>query len=285
MISSAAAAVRDPLVATLVILLSGWLLQFSSRLHPLGRAVVRVIFLIALSIVLLYAGVVPYQPLTLTGTPFDDAVHAVLKIIWWLWAAWFLVAVLRVFVVIEHRPRQKLMQDVLAGLIYLSAVLAIIAYVFNVPIRGSLATSGVIAVVLGLALQSTLGDVFSGIVLDFSRPYRSEDWISIDGSTDGRVLEINWRATNVLTANDDLAIVPNSTIAKAKIVNASSPSRTHGITVPVQLNAKTPPETGAEVLQSAILNTRPILTNPAPLVAVKSITGDATPFDISFFVE
>ena len=41
MISSAAAAVRNPLVATLVILLSGWLLQFLFRLHPLGRAVVR----------------------------------------------------------------------------------------------------------------------------------------------------------------------------------------------------------------------------------------------------
>ena len=62
MISSAAAAVRDPLIATLVILLSGWLLQFLFRLHPLGRAVVRVIFLITLSVILLYAGVVPYQP-------------------------------------------------------------------------------------------------------------------------------------------------------------------------------------------------------------------------------
>ena len=90
----------------------------------------RVIFLIALTVVLLHAGVVPYQPLTLTGTPFEDAVHAALKILWWLWAAWFVIAVLRVFVVIEHRPREgKLIQDVLAGVIYVSAVLAIIAYV------------------------------------------------------------------------------------------------------------------------------------------------------------
>jgi len=122
-------------------------------------------------------------------------------------------------------------------------------------------------------------------VLNFSRPYRLGDWISIDGSTDGRVLEVNWRATNVLTANGDLAIVPNSTIAKSKIVNASSPAGIHGITVPVQLNAQTPPETGVEVLQRAVLNTRPILPNSAPLVAVKSITGDATQFDIKFFVQ
>ena len=49
--------------------------------------------------------------------PFRDAAHAVLKIAWWLWAAWFLVGFLRAFVVTEHRPREgKLIQDLLAGL-------------------------------------------------------------------------------------------------------------------------------------------------------------------------
>jgi small-conductance mechanosensitive channel len=209
------AALRDPLVVTLVVLsLGGLLTHFLFRRRPLRRAIVRVIFLAVLTLVLLYAGVVPYEPPTRTGVPFEDAVHAVLKIAWWLWTAWFLVGVLRVFVITERRPREgKLVQDLLAGLIYLAAVFAIIAYVFDLPIRGLLATSGVIAVILGLALQSTLSDVFSGIVLNFSSPYRPGDWISIDGNTDGRVVEMNWRATRVLTVKRDLAIVPNSTIA------------------------------------------------------------------------
>jgi len=285
--SAGAAAARDPLVITLFLFsLGGVLTHFLFRRHPLGRAMVRVLFLIVLTVVLLGAGVVPYQPLTRTGVPFQDAVHALLKIAWWLWTAWFLVGFLRAFVVTEHRPREgKLVQDLLAGLVYLAAVLAIIAYVFDLPIQGLLATSGVIAIVLGLALQSTLSDLFSGIVLNFSRPYRPGDWISIDGGTDGRVIEINWRATHVLTAKRDLAIVPNSTIAKAKIVNASSPSGIHGMTVSVQLDAKWPPAASAEILQHAILNTQLILATPAPLVVVKSITADAIEFDISFFVE
>ena len=286
-LSMAAAVARDPLVVTLFVFsLSGLLTHVLFRRHPLGRAMVRVIFLAVLTIVLLSAGVVPYQPLAPTGEPFQDAVHALLKIAWWLWTAWFLVGFLRVFVVTEHRPREgKLVQDLLAGAIYLAAVFAIIAYVFDLPIKGLLATSGAIAIILGLALQSTLSDVFSGIVLNFSRPYRPGDWISIDGATDGRVIEMNWRATHVLTAKRDLAIVPNSTIAKAKIVNASSPSGIHGITVTVQLDAKTPPATGAEILKNAILNTRLILATPTPLVIVKSITANATEFDLSFFVE
>jgi hypothetical protein len=56
---------RDPLVITLIVFsLGGLLTHFLFRGHPLGRAMVRVIFLVALTVVLLYAGVIPYQPLT-----------------------------------------------------------------------------------------------------------------------------------------------------------------------------------------------------------------------------
>jgi small-conductance mechanosensitive channel/CRP-like cAMP-binding protein len=282
-----AAIVRDPLVITLFVLcLGGLLSHFLFRHHPRRRAVARVIFLVVLTPILLHAGVVPYEPLSRTGLPFRDVVHAALKIAWWLWAAWFLVSVVRVFVVTEYRPREgKLIQDLLAGIIYLAAVFAIINYVFDLPIQGLVATSGAIAIILGLALQSTLNDVFSGIVLNFSRPYRPGDWISIDGGTDGRVIEMNWRATHILTAKRDLAVVPNSTIAKAKIVNSSSPSGIHGMAVTIRLDAKTPPAAGAEILRHAILNTRLILETPAPVVGVKSITAEGIEFDLSFFVE
>src|SRR5215469_12824274 len=280
---AAATPVRDPLVVTLAVLLFGGLLtHLLFRRHPLSRATVRVTFLVVLTIILLHAGVVPYEPQTRTGVPFQDAVRVTLKIAWWLWTAWFLVGLLRVFVVTEHRQRErKLIQDLLAGLIYLAAVFAIIAYVFDLPIQGLLATSGAIAIILGLALQSTLSDVFSGIVLNFSRPYRPGDWISIDGSTDGRVIEMNWRATHVLTGKSDLAIVPNSTIAKSKIVNVSSPSGVHGTTITVQLETKASPAIGTEILERALLNCRLIVRSPSPTVTVKSITAAYIEFEIT----
>jgi len=243
-------------------------------------------FLILLTIALLHADIVPYQPLALTGSPFRDAVHAILKIAWWFWAAWFLVGVLRAFVVFQRRPREaKLLQDLLAGLIYLAAVFAIITYVFDLPIQGLLATSGVVAIILGLALQSTLGDVFSGIVLDFSRPYRPGDWISVEGGTDGRVIELNWRATYILTARRDLAILPNSTIAKSKIINVSSPSGLHGTTITVQVDAQTPPSRCSEILEHAIRNSRLIVATPPPTITIKTMNATYTEFEIAFFVE
>jgi small-conductance mechanosensitive channel/CRP-like cAMP-binding protein len=285
--TSIAALLKDPLVlASVLFALGGSGTHFLFRRRPLGRALTRVALLIVLTIVLIHAGIVPYQPLKLIGVPYRDAAHAILKIAWWLWTAWFVVSVLHVLIASENRPREgKLLQDLLAGLVYLCAIFAIISYVFDLPVSGLLATSGVVAIVLGLALQSTLADVFSGIILNFSRPYRPGDWVSIDGTTDGRVIEINWRATHILTAKRDLAIMPNSTIAKAKIVNLSSPSDLHGMTVSVQLDAKTSPALGSEILRQAILNTKLILATPTPLVMVKGVTGDAIQFDLSFFVE
>jgi small-conductance mechanosensitive channel/CRP-like cAMP-binding protein len=278
---------RDPLVVAFgLMVLGGLTAHFLLKNHPFARAIIRVITLILLTVVLVSADIVPYQPLRFTGTPFLDAVHGALKVAWWLFTAWFLVGFLRAFVIVEHRPREgKLLQDLLAGLIYLVAAFAIIAYVFDLPIQGLLATSGAVAIILGLALQSTLGDVFSGVVLSFSRPYRPGDWISLEGGTDGRVIEMNWRATHVLTGRRDLAIVPNSTIAKSKIVNVSSPSGIHGVTITVQLDAKTPPATGTEILEHAILNCRLIVATPAPSVTTKSINATCTEFEITFFVE
>jgi small-conductance mechanosensitive channel/CRP-like cAMP-binding protein len=278
---------RDPLAAVLgLFVLGGLATHFLFQKYPVGRATVRVVFLVFLTIAFVRAGIVPYQPLQSTGTSLLDVVHGALKIAWWLWAAWFLVGFLRAFVIVERRPREsKLLQDLVAGLIYLAAAFAIIAYVFDLPVQGLLATSGVVAVILGLALQSTLGDVFSGVVLNFSRPFLPGDWINIEGGTEGRVIEMNWRATHVLTGRRDLAIVPNSTIAKSKIVNVSSPSGIHGVTVTFHLDPRTPPAAGGEILKNAMLNCRLIVAAPAPSVVVKSITGASTEFEVTFFVE
>ncbi len=278
---------RDPLAGAFALMAVGVLVsRLLLKQQPIWRATARVVFLVLLTLLLLHNGIVPNEPLHSTGTPFHDFIVGILKIAWWFWVAWFLVALIRSIVVFEHRRHEgKLIQDLLSALIYLAAAFAVITYVFDLPVQGLLATSGVIAIVLGLALQSTLNDVFSGLVLSLSRPYRPGDWINIEGGTEGQVIEMNWRATHVLTPRRDLAILPNSTIAKSKILNVSFPSSIHGITVSVQLNSRTPPANGTNVLELAILNARSILAIPRPTVRVVSIDASQTGYELTFFIE
>ncbi|MGA3340721.1 MAG: mechanosensitive ion channel domain-containing protein, partial [Methylocella sp.] len=278
---------RDPLVGAFALMAVGALVsRLLLKQQPIWRAVARVVFLVLLTLLLLHDGIVPYEPLHSTGVPLHDAIAGTLKIAWWFWAASFLVALIRSVIVFERRPHEgKLVQDLLSALVYLGAAFAVIAYVFDLPIQGLLATSGIIAIVLGLALQSTLNDVFSGLVLSLSRPYRPGDWINIEGGTEGQVIEMNWRATHVLTSRRDLAIVPNSTIAKSKILNVSFPSSIHGITVGVQLGSNTPPASGTNILELAVLNSRSILAIPRPTVRVVSIDAAQTGYELTFFIQ
>ena len=281
----AVALARDPLAGGFLVIAIGALVsRLLFRQHPSWRAVARVVFLLLLTVLMRQGGIVPYQPLQSSGMPLRDTIIGVLKVAWWLWAAWFLVAVVSSIIVLDSRPREgKLIRDLLSALIYLAAIFAIIANVFNLPIQGLLATSGAIAIILGLALQSTLNDVFSGLVLSFSRPFRTGDQINIDGTTEGQVVEMNWRATHVLTGKRDLAILPNSTIAKAKIVNLNFPSSIHGIEATVRLVS--PPAVGIEVIEAALLNAKPILTVPQPTIKVAAIDEGQTQYEVTAYVE
>jgi len=280
-------AARDPLLGAFALMAIGVAIsRLLLKQRPIWRAFARVVFLILLTLLLLHNDIVPYLPLHSTGMPVRDAVAGILRIAWWFWAAWFLVALIRSVVVFERRQHEgKLIQDLLSALIYLAAAFAVITYVFDLPVQGLLATSGVIAIILGLALQSTLNDVFSGLVLSLSHPYRPGDWINIEGGTEGQVIEMNWRATHILTPRRDLAIVPNSTIAKSKILNLSFPSSIHGITVAVKLSSRTPPANGTSILERAVLNSRSILAFPRPTVRVVSIDAAQTRYELSFFIE
>lgn len=85
----------------------------------------------------------------------------------------------------------------MATLAYILATLQIIDKLFGLPVGALLATSGAVAIVVGLALQSALGDAFSGIVLNLTRPYRIGDWIVVDSALEGQVIETNWRAASL----------------------------------------------------------------------------------------
>src|ERR1700726_4475013 len=114
---------------------------------------------------------------------------------WWGLAARELISFLALPTAIRKTSiENKLLSDIIAASTYVCSALAMIGFVFGLPLQGLVATSGVIAIVLGLALQSTLGDVFSGISLSIEKPYRVGDEILLEGGAEGEVIEMNWRA-------------------------------------------------------------------------------------------
>ncbi len=146
-------------------------------------------------------------------------------IAWWVLGAWILRSVLtlilrRTIFPNDYQPHaRRLFADLASGMVYIVAFFGIMETVLRQPISTFLATSGVLAIVLGLALQNTLADVFSGLAINIERPFGAGDWITLNDTVEGQIIEIDWRATRVRTYANDLVVIPNSVIAKAIVTN------------------------------------------------------------------
>ena len=204
---------------------------------------------------------------------------------WWLLAGRVAVGTVRLFVVLKNRPREtRILSDLLAGTVYVATLLSIVTFAFAVPLGGLLATSGVIAIVLGLALQSTLSDLFSGVAVGLEKPYAAGDQVWIEGGIEGQVVDVNWRSTRIATVDNNLAVIPNSVIAKARLVNRSAPTPRRGSSVDIKLDPRDDPERCAATLIAAVRNCATILDEPAPFVLCTGLEGDALGFKIVFSV-
>jgi small-conductance mechanosensitive channel/CRP-like cAMP-binding protein len=87
----------------------------------------------------------------------------------------------------------------------------------GVNLLSIITTSAVLTAVVGLAMQETLGNLFSGIALQLESSISIGDWIRLDERPVGRVQEIRWRSTVLRTKNDDLVIIPNGLFARGVI--------------------------------------------------------------------
>ena len=198
--------------------------------------------------------------------------HAVAGI-WWLLGARVLVAVMSFTLNHNRRWREaRLFPDLTAAAIYTAAVSIVLISVLGLPIGGLLATSGVLAIVLGLALQNTLADVFAGIAFGIEAPFNVGDRISLADKIEGTVVQMNWRSIRIHTDGDDVAIVPNGVVAKSDIVNRSFPTRVRSACIELSCPASSKPERVIDTLQEAILLCPTILSVP-PANAVLTRLG------------
>ena len=115
----------------------------------------------------------------------------------------------------------RLLRD-LVRLLLVAVARLVYSFVWGREIQGALAALGVTSIVVGLALQEPLGNLFSGLMLLMERPFEVGDAIEV-GSVSGRVKEINWRSAHIDSNGGVIQIVPNSTLNKETISNFSRP--------------------------------------------------------------
>lgn len=128
----------------------------------------------------------------------------------------------------ERAP--KLINKIINITIYVVALLIVLDY-FKIDITPLIATLGIGALAIGLALQNTLSNLFAGLHILTDRPVNIGDFIEIGNDISGFVEDIGWRSTRIRTLPNTIIIIPNSKLAESVITNTSQPEQEMSVVI------------------------------------------------------
>ncbi|MBF0426896.1 MAG: ABC transporter substrate-binding protein [Magnetococcales bacterium] len=170
------------------------------------------------------------------STSSIDTLLLFYRVLWWLIPARLVTISLERFVwtPIERRTERKIpnvVRLIVSLCIYLFAIFGVVAFVFGKTLTSLLATTGLTAMVVGLAIQANIANVFSGIVLNLERPFSIGDLIKINNLS-GQVIDITWRTTRIASFDGQLVSMPNGKVSEAEVHNFS---RANGINTGTRL--------------------------------------------------
>jgi small-conductance mechanosensitive channel len=162
-------------------------------------------------------------------------------------------------------------------------VIALVLGVAMVLSAELVTTSAVSAVVLGFALQDTLGNAFAGLAIQSERPFHVGQWITV-GDFEGRITEVTWRATKLRTKSGNLVVLPNNFVAKEPVVNYSEPVGPTRLIVEVGAAYEAPPNAVKAALAEAVQHSPLVLTSPAPEIELLAFADSAITYRVQFWI-
>jgi len=177
----------------------------------------------------------------------------------------------------------KLLIDLARLFLILLGTAFVLATVWNADLAGLVTALGVSSIVIGLALQDTLGSVMSGIALLFERPFTVGDWLEVGGVV-GQVIDINWRAVRLLTLEQEMVVIPHKLISSEVIRNFTKPTPIHAERIQIGFSYNDPPNLARQVLKSTALETKGILLDPEPDVFTLAYADSAVTYEVKFFI-
>ncbi len=163
-----------------------------------------------------------------------------------------------------------------------------ISHIFGLEVGPLMATSAAASVILGLALQDTLGNLFAGISLQVDRNFELGDWLEIqNGSqkTVGQVREVTWRSTTLVGFSDELITLPNRFMANAQISNYSPPENPIVRRQIFRIAYGENIEFAKQVLERTAAGIGEIRGIPAPLAYVSDATEHWVEVKIIYFLD
>ncbi|HEX6283974.1 MAG TPA: mechanosensitive ion channel family protein, partial [Pyrinomonadaceae bacterium] len=167
-------------------------------------------------------------------------------------------------------------------------ILFFIAFTFIFPevnLGALLTTSAIFGVILGLALQDTLGNFFAGISLQADRPFQVGDVITVGaGRHQGVVEEISWRAIKIRTFTNHVVLIANSNAAREPIEVCPRDNLNARLVFFNTLYTDSPAKT-IHVVREAVREAENVSTKITPIVRIRNLGDNGPDYEVKYWLE
>ena len=177
------------------------------------------------------------------------------------------------------------LREVVGGVIFLIVLLFILSYGYHAEtqLKGLLAGSGVVAIIVGFAGQNLFAGIIGGISIQINRPYKVGDWLQV-GDRFAEVREINWRSTRLCTNDDIYLDIPNNEMVSHEIVNLHYPTELHAMRIRVGIDYGVAPNRVKDVLGRAAQGAKNVVPNPPVKVFLVDFADHAMIYEIKYYM-
>ncbi len=172
----------------------------------------------------------------------------------------------------------RLARDIVALVLYLLLAAAILRAVLGIEVGTLLGSAALVTVVLGFALQETLGGLLSGLALTWEQRFETGSWVEIDGVV-GEVLELGWRSLVLRTPLGERVLLPNSHVARARARLLGAGDDAVAVPVRIGVGYESPPHAVKETLARVAADVPLVLAEPAPMVLVREFAESAIGYE------
>jgi branched-chain amino acid transport system substrate-binding protein len=219
---------------------------------------------------------------------YQEYIMVFFDILWWFVPAVFIHSALenmvwRTFENKAERRVPRIARLLAAILVYLLASFGVIAFVFDQKLTGLLATSALVSMIIGLAIQMNISNVFSGIAISIERPFRIGDWVKI-GDQEGKVIDMTWRTTRILTRSGNILGIPNTLASESVVENYSYPNDRYGLSLRLETIPVGNPNAVRKLLLQATQSVKNVLLDPSPFVEFQGQGDSSAIFKVHFHV-
>ena len=146
-------------------------------------------------------------------------------------------------------------------------------------------TSAIFGVILGLALQDTLGNFFAGISLQADRPFQVGDVITVGALRHtGVVEEITWRAIKIRTFQNHVVLIANSNAAREPIEVCPRENLNARLVFFNTLYTDSPAKT-IHVVREAVREADNVSQKIPPIVRVRNLGDNGVDYEVKYWLE